>query len=238
MAAENAFTWSSFVPELKNGLASVGIDPDPAIDMTVASSLLVLLAYLGGRKYRAKGTSPPPKTLSLGSLMEIVVSVLYGFVQNYAEKLTGKLFPFMAGIFLFILFNNLIGSVPGFNTPSDKLSTTLTLAVFVFVLYQSIGFSLHGFGYLKQFCGPIWWMAWLILPIEIISHFVRPASLALRLFGNMTGDHKVVAIFFGFFPLLLPIPFLGLGLFVSFVQAFVFLLLSLVYVSGSLSEEH
>ena len=81
-------------------------------------------------------------------------------------------------------------------------------------------------------------MAWLLLPIELISHFVRPVSLGLRLFGNMTGDHKVVGVFFGILPLLLPIPFLGVGLFVACLQAFVFLLLTLVYLSGAMEHAH
>ena len=105
--------------------------------------------------------------------------------------------------------------------------------MFVFFITHVIGFHIHGASYLKHFIGPVWWLAWLIGPIEIISHLVRPLSLSLRLFGNITGDHKVTAVFFSLVPLLIPIPILGLGVFVSFVQTFVFLLLSLVYISGA-----
>ena len=108
----------------------------------------------------------------------------------------------------------------------------------MFLTTHIVGVGIHGFSYIKHFTGPVWWLAWLLLPIELISHFVRPVSLGLRLFGNMTGDHKVVGVFFGILPLLLPIPFLGVGLFVACLQAFVFLLLTLVYLSGAMEHAH
>ena len=96
----------------------------------------------------------------------------------------------------------------------------------------------HGAGYIKHFMGPVWWLAWLMLPIELVSHLVRPASLSLRLAGNITGDHLVLGIFTAKTYLLIPAIFVGLGFFVALVQAFVFTLLSTIYVGMAGSHDH
>jgi F-type H+-transporting ATPase subunit a len=148
---------------------------------------------------------------------------------------------------LFILFNNLSGLIPGFLPATDNTNTTFACSVTVFVLTHAFGFREHGIKYLKHFVfiNPAWpWPANALLsiimcPIELVGHLARPLSLGLRLFGNILGDHKVTAIFFGLIPLLLPLPFMILGLFVCFVQAFVFILLSMIYFSGAIAhEEH
>jgi len=107
------------------------------------------------------------------------------------------------------------------------------------VMTHVYGFKEHGVAYLKHFAGPFWWLAWLMIPIEIISHLARPMSLSLRLFGNIMGDHKVAAIFFMLVPLAVPVFTSVLGLFVSLVQTFVFMLLTMVYISGAIEHgEH
>jgi F-type H+-transporting ATPase subunit a len=118
------------------------------------------------------------------------------------------------------------------------MNTTLALGLFVFLYYNYAGFKAHGFGYLKQFFGPVIWLAPLMFIIEVASHVFRPLSLALRLRGNIMGDHIVLGVFSGLVPYLLPVIFYGLGVFVAFMQAFVFCLMTMVYISLSTSHDH
>ena len=139
---------------------------------------------------------------------------------------------------LFILLLNLAGLVPGFNPPTDQFNVTIAFALIIFIMTHVLGIRQHGVGYIKQFLGPMPLLAPLMLPIEIVSHCVRPLSLSIRLFGNMTGDHKVVLIFTSILAVGLPIPFMGLGILVSVLQAFVFVLLSAIYFELAMSEAH
>jgi F-type H+-transporting ATPase subunit a len=127
-----------------------------------------------------------------------------------------------------------LGLIPGFSPATDNFNTTLALGIFVFLYYNYQGIKEQGlWGHIKHFMGPVWYLAILIFPIELISHAVRPLSLGLRLQGNMKGDHLVLSIFSGLVPYLVPIPFYVIGLFVCFMQAFVFTLLTMVYISLS-----
>ena len=117
------------------------------------------------------------------------------------------------------------------------MNTTLGLGVFVFIYFNYVGFKENGFAYIKHFAGPVWWLAPLIFPIEIVSTLFRPISLALRLRGNIMGDHVVVGIFNSITPYLIPTIFYGMGLFVCFLQAFVFCLLTMVYISLAQGHE-
>lgn len=238
MASQSSFTWGSLIKPVEISMEGYGIDPHLAIDMLVASAVLVLIAFLGGKKYRKNKLVEPSNSLSFSVVTEIVIGQLYNFTKGFLGDKSPKFFFLIGSLFFFILFNNLIGTIPGFNPPTDQVNTTLVLGAIVFITTHIAGSIVHGFGYIKHFTGPVWWLAWLLFPIEIISHFVRPISLGLRLFGNMTGDHKVVGVFFGILPLLLPLPFLGVGVFIAFLQAFVFLLLTLVYLSGALDHAH
>ena len=147
--------------------------------------------------------------------------------------------PLIGSIFLFILFSNLLSLIPGFIPPTSTLKTNLGLAVMVFLLTHVFGVVAHGPKYFKHFLGPIWWLAPLMLPLEIISHVARPVSLSLRLLGNIVADHKVPAIFFTLIPLVIPVPFLAMGVFVAVVQAVVFSILSTIYIASAIAhEEH
>ena len=140
---------------------------------------------------------------------------------------------------LFIFLSNVLGMIPGFQSPTETLNTTGACAITVFCLTHYYGFREHGIKYLKQFTGPIIWLAPLMIPVELIGHFVRPVSLSIRLFGNIFGDHTVVAIFFSLVPLLLPLPMMILGLLVAIIQTFVFILLSMTYFSLAIEgHEH
>ena len=237
---EKDFTWGGLLKPLEHLMSSYGIDPKPAIDALFVSLGLILLAYFAGRKYRKTDMVEPDGKISLANTMEIVISGLMNLFSGIIKHpgTARKLF-FMLGTFaFFILGNNLIGLIPGFNPPTDQFNVTIVFALITFFTAHFIGIKIHGFAYIKKFMGPIWWIAPLMLPIELISHLVRPLSLSIRLFGNMTGDHKVVLVFTSLLALGLPIPFMGLGIFIAFLQTFVFILLSSVYFQDALEKAH
>ncbi|MGK0289113.1 MAG: F-type H+-transporting ATPase subunit a [bacterium] len=236
--AASGFTWGQMVVPVEHGLKNLGIDPHMGIDVLFTSVLLIVLAFFGGRKFRQSEMVEPSGKLSFTTIIELIVGGVYNFTKTFIEHNARPLFFLTGTLTFFILFNNLLGLIPGFNPPTDQFNVTIVLGLIVFVTTHVIGLKTHGVAYVKHFMGPVWWLAWLIFPIELISHLVRPLSLALRLFGNITGDHKVGAVFFGLIPLLVPLPMLFLGIFVSHVQTFVFLLLSLVYIQGSMEHAH
>jgi F-type H+-transporting ATPase subunit a len=198
------------------------------------------LAFYRGLKSADKGLVPPRK-MNLRNFFEYTAESLYGMVEGaMGEKNAAKFLPLIGALWLFILFGNLIGLVPGFVTPNDTLKTNVGIAVMVFLLTHYYGIREHGFiNYFKHFMGPSIALAPLIFPIELISHFARPLSLAVRLLGNMMADHKVVMSFFALVPILVPIPFMLLGLLVCFIQALVFCTLAMVYIGMAIEhEEH
>ncbi|MCP4752174.1 MAG: F0F1 ATP synthase subunit A [Proteobacteria bacterium] len=238
MAAANVFTWGSLATPVNGLMAQYGVDSHVGFDVLVTAGLLMVLAFFGGRKFRKSDMVEPSGKLDFSTFFEVVIGGMYSFMKNTIGDLARPMF-FLTGSFaFFILFNNLMSVIPGFNPPTDQFNVTIVLALISFLAYNVLGIREHGFGYIKQFLGPAWYLAWLMLPIELISHCVRPLSLALRLFGNITGDHKVGAVFFGLVPFIVPLPFLGLGLFVAGMQTFVFLLLTLVYIQMAVSHDH
>lgn len=208
--------------------------PEHVITFPVVASLLLLFGIL----YRVKLSSAkdivvPDKGISYRNIVEGFGGFIYDLSKStMGEKEAKKYYPIISGIFFLVFFSNLIGLVPGFLPPTDNINTTLALGTFVFIYYNFHGIKEQGLvGHIKHFMGPVWYLAFLIFPIELISHSVRPISLALRLRGNMFGDHLVLSIFSGLLPYIVPIVFLVLGLFVCFIQAFVFTLLTMVYIS-------
>ena len=185
------------------------------------------------------GLVPPPK-LGMRNLFEVLADTVLGLMAGVmGEKAAKRYLPLVGTLFMFILFSNLLGLIPGFLPPTDTLKTNLALSISVFLISHAVGVREHGLKYFKHFLGPIWWLAWLMLPIEIVSHIARPVSLAMRLMGNIVGDHKLVLVFFGIFPFLLPLPFMVMGVLVCVVQAVVFSLLTTVYISQAVAhEEH
>jgi len=185
------------------------------------------------------GLVPPPK-LGLRNLFEVLADTVLGLMAGVmGEKAAKRYLPLVGTLFIFILFSNLLGLIPGFLPPTETLKTNLALSITVFLLSHVFGVREHGLKYFKHFLGPIWWLIPLMLPIELISHIARPVSLSMRLMGNIVGDHKLVLVFFGIFPLLLPVPFMVMGVLVCVVQAVVFSLLTTVYISQAVAhEEH
>lgn len=144
--------------------------------------------------------------------------------------------------FIFILVSNLLGLVPGFAPPTSNTNVTWGLGAASFAVFIGAGIHAHGLvAWAKHFVGPIWWLGVLMVPLEIIDHCVRPLSLGLRLYGNMHGDHLVLEIFTDLTKFGVPVVFYGLGTFVSLIQAFVFTLLTIIYVSlavGGHGDDH
>jgi len=163
-------------------------------------------------------------------------------IEDMMEEIMGPkgktYFPLIATIAFFILTCNLIALIPGFYPPTASLNTNAAMALTVFVMTHIIGVKEHGMSYIKHFTGPIWWMAPLMLPIEIIGHMARPLSLTLRLFGNMYGHEIVIMVFIFMAPLIVPVPIMIMGVLVAFIQTYVFMLLSMIYIAGALEEAH
>jgi F-type H+-transporting ATPase subunit a len=169
--------------------------------------------------------------------------MIHEFVGGQAEQIIGhgyeKFQSFATVVFLFILSCNLIGLIPGINSPTELETVTLALATATFIFYNYHGFRANGVvGYLKQFAGPVWWLSWLLLPIELVSHFARIMSLSVRLYANMFAGGLVTLVFFSLVPVGVPVIFLGLHLLVSVIQAFVFMLLVMIYLSVAVSHDH
>jgi len=166
----------------------------------------------------------------------------HGFVQGQSHEIIGHhsegFTPFLMALGLFILLCNLIGLIPGFMSPTATPVVPLGCAICAFVYYQTQGFKHAGPAYLKHFLGPVWWLSWLMLPIELISHFARMLSLTIRLYANMFAGDMVTLVFFSLVPLGVPIVFLGLHIGVSLLQTYIFVLLTTVYVAGAVAEEH
>jgi F-type H+-transporting ATPase subunit a len=197
------------------------------------------LAFFKGTKTEDKGIVPPRK-MNLRNFFEVMAESLFGMVEGaMGEKNAKRFYPLIGALFIFILFNNLFALIPGFSAPTDSLKTNVGLALFVFLLTHVYGVKEHGLAYFKHFLGPSPALIPLMLPIELISHLARPMSLAVRLMGNMMADHKVVMSFFALVPILVPLPFLLLGLLVCLVQALVFCTLTMVYIGSAIEhEEH
>ena len=213
---EQPFTWHAALPY------PFSLVPQHTFTSLLVMVLLVVVGYMGRRSLlRAKDPVIPDEGLSLRNLLE------------------------------------LMGLVPGFSPPTNNFNVTLGLGLTSFVAYNYFGFREHGSAYIKQFIGPMtslpstgrWIMGILFAPIlvvsilfffalESISHLVRPVSLGLRLFGNMFGDHLVVEIFTELTYVVIPVLFYLLGALVSVIQAFVFTLLSVIYVAMAISHEH
>ena len=239
--AAGGFTWSHLLlGRLEEPLAKIGVDPQPVLNMLFVIAGLIVFAYFGGKPFRQSQMLEPSGKADFTNFVEVMIRGIYSFLSGIIQHGVGArpLFALLGTYALFILSMNLLGLVPGFNPPTDQFNVTLPFALIVFVVTHYLGIKVHGSRYLKQFTGPLWWLAPLMLPIELITHCVRPMSLSIRLFGNMTGDHKVVAVFTAILAVGLPIPFMGLGVLISVLQAFVFVLLSAIYFESAMSEAH
>jgi len=203
------------------------------MEILVAAIIVVVFALLR-----------PRLSMDRPGKLQHVFELIFGFVSDQTDDVVGHNGrPFMAYfgvLFIFILFANLVGLIPTLESPTMVPPVPLGCALATLLYYNLVGIKEQGIlHYLGHFAGPIWWLAPLMFPIEIISNLARPLSLTVRLYANMFGGEKVTMAFMGLLPFLIPIPFLGLHIFVGVLQAYVFMLLTMVYVSDVLPhEEH
>ena len=221
-------------------LNAVGIHPaHPAtpIDNTLAMELfvvaLILIFFLA---VRASLSVDNPGAL------QHTVEVVEEFVSEQAKGVIGhhyeRYVPYAISVGIFILVGNLLGLVPGFESPTANPSVPLGCALVTFFYYHFYGIKQHGFGYIKQFLGPVLALSPLMLLIEVVSHLARVLSLTVRLYANMFAGDLVTVAFFSLIPVFVPVVFLGLHLGVALIQAFIFVMLTLVYLGMAVSEEH
>jgi F-type H+-transporting ATPase subunit a len=241
-------SWLSYVPgyhALEHAIAALGgswLFGHAVLAQHIAAILLVALVMFllslaaRGQLARAGDDILPEDRLSARTLMELLLERLLAtmqFAMPYEAAM--RHFRLVGTLGFFVLFSNLLGLIPGFLPPTENYNTTFACATIVFVYYNFYAFYKLGLGHLAHMANPVgepwgWFLAPLFLPVELISHCVRPVSLSVRLLCNIAGDHLVLAVFIGLFPLILPLPFMALGLFVALVQTFIFLLLSCVYI--------
>ncbi len=203
--------------------------------------------YISRRLKNTEDNILPEGKVTFYGFVETIVGATYNMSADLMGPKPAKYFlPLIGACALVIFFSNALGLIPGFLPPTDNLNTTFAMAMIIFVVTHVYGVKEHGFvKYFSHFFGPKvpWWIAWFINPlmfvIELISHVVRPVTLAVRLMANMTADHMVLTIFIGLVPFIVPVPMYVLGTIVCIVQTLVFCLLSAVYISMAIAhEEH
>lgn len=252
---EHSFTWFNLLPEGWQHLFG-----DHTFFAVIAALLLILFAVMArGALARAQDPAIPAGELGTRNIAELLVQLVATQSDQVIGKAGRKYVPFFGTFFFFILLSNLLGLVPGFVPPTGNLNTTVGLALCSFVGYNVIGVKEQGIAYFKHFFGPMTGLpgksiaakvafvpvliisVLFFLILELFSHGFRPVSLSLRLFGNMMGDHEVIGAFIGLTKLVIPVAFYAMGTLVSVIQAFVFTLLSMIYVALAISghdDEH
>lgn len=249
---EHPFTWFNLLPEaLQHAIG------DHTFFAAIAAVLLILFAIRArGALARAQDPTVPAAELGARNIAELLVQLIVSQSDAIIGKAGRKYVPFYGTFFFFILLSNLMGLLPGFAPPTANLNTTLGLALVSFIGYNVIGIREQGVSYFKHFIGPMTnlpgdsmmaklaFIPLLLLSalfffiLELFSHGFRPVSLSLRLFGNMMGDHEVIGAFIGLTKLVVPVAFYVMGTLVSVIQAFVFTLLSMIYVALAISGHH
>jgi F-type H+-transporting ATPase subunit a len=231
------------VVQLPNFLAFLGV-PGEWMPAYITTTWLVMAVLVAGAALGTRALKAVPGPLQ--NFVEVVIEAFHNLLDQMIGRQGRQFLPLIGTAGLFILACNLLDIVPipGLTPPTANLNTTVALAVTVFIAYNYYGIRKHGLlNYLKHFCGPVWWLAPLMFPIELIGHLARPVSLSIRLFGNIFGEESVIFILIGLVWLVMPY-FIWLGiilplsLFTAVVQTFVFIMLSMVYIAGAVEEGH
>ena len=211
--------------------------PEAPITNAFAMELLVfavLLAYF----ILVRMTLSVEKPAGVQHLAEMT----HEFVSEQGEQIIGhgseRFSTYLTALFLFILLSNLAGLVPGLESPTANPVVPLGFALVTFLYYHFDGVRANGLGYVKQFLGPVWWLSWLLFPIEVISHCARVLSLTVRLYANMFAGDMVTLIFFSLVPIGVPVLTNALHLGVSIIQAYIFMLLAMIYVGQAVAHDH
>jgi F-type H+-transporting ATPase subunit a len=226
----HGFLWLSVLPFYRDEYSHIYGTILVILLLTIAS--LITFRSLTGRSEKIL----PVGKFSARDIFEIIIESILDFMEDIMGPKAKRFIPLIGTLFVYILASNLIGLIPGFASPTTNLNTNAACAVIVFTATHYYGIKENGLVYLKHFMGPIWWLAALMIPLELVGHLVRPVSLSLRLFGNMNGDHMVLQIFSDLVPFGVPVVFIVLGIFVSVIQALVFTLLSILYISGAVEH--
>lgn len=212
------------------------------VALALLATGLIVLFSLVGRLALGSGEAAivPASRFSIKGTFEAITEFILALcTMLFGEDGDRKLYvPLFGAVFFYIFLNNIIGLLPGFGASTQNINTGLAVGLFSFVIYNILGLREHGLAYLKHFLGPVAFLAPLMLVIELISHLIRPLTLGLRLSANMTGDHTVLGIFLELAPWGVPVIFYGLGLFVCFMQAFIFTFLSMIYVMLATAHDH
>jgi len=205
--------------------------PDYVVMCLIAAAVLILFLGLSSRKFQII----PSK---LQSVLELIIQAFESLLVDIIGESGKKYLPLVATIGLFIFSCNIIGLVPGMMSPTSKLNVTVGCALVVFFYYHWQGIKTQGvFRYLKHFTGPIPLLAPLFFPIEVISHFSRPLSLSLRLYGNIFAEELLIVVMASIIPFFLPLPFMVIALLTAVIQAGVFVLMACVYIGGAVAHE-
>ena len=207
--------------------------PDHVIMAMLVVVVVGVLLWSARRRYSLENPS------TLQQVLELLLSGLRNMTEDVIGHGRGRQFvPFITALAFFIFVSNFFGLVFFLQPPTANTSTTFALSLTAFLFYNIVGMRRQGpIGYAKQFMGPVWWLFPLMVPIEIISHLARILSLALRLFGNIFGEHTATVMFLGILPFFVP-AMMGLGILGAIIQTFIFIMLTAVYVSGAVAEEH
>jgi F-type H+-transporting ATPase subunit a len=229
------------IVQFPNFLAFLGV-PGTWLPAHVTFTWLVMALLVAGSLMATRALKAVPGPLQ--NFAEVVLEAFFDLLEQMIGKQGRQFLPLVGTVGLFILTSNLLGNLPGFQAPTANWNTTVALALTVFVWYNYAGIRKHGLvGYLKHFCGPIWWLAPIMFPIEFIGHLARPVSLSVRLFGNIFGEESVIGILISLAWLVMPYMIwlgvmLPLSLFTAAVQTFVFIMLTMVYIAGAVEEGH
>jgi F-type H+-transporting ATPase subunit a len=218
----------------------------------LASALLVMAGLAVRRQIAAaNGGVVPDEGVTLRNVLELIVGGLSSLARDTMGDEWRRYFPVVGTIFFFILFSNLMGLVPFVGGSTSDINTTAAWAIISFLVYNYVGIKTHGFWYVNQFLGPSFFethlfgkhihvrlLAPIFFVLEVPLHFARIVTLALRLLANMFADHTVVGVWIGLVPIAVPAVFMGLGMLVCVLQAFVFSLLTMIYIGQALEEAH
>ncbi|MEO8098751.1 MAG: F0F1 ATP synthase subunit A [Acidobacteriota bacterium] len=212
-------------------LVGMPTEPRPWGNWLAVEVLVALLVMLSAVIIR--GTLSADKPGGFQHFFESIYEFIKKSASDAGVEQPQKYMSYFATIFIFIASMNLIGIIPAFESPTMFAWVPAGLAIWTFLYFNVAGFRTNGWGYLKHFAGPIWWMAPLMFPIEIISLFIRPLSLTVRLYGNMFAGEQVTLVFMSMTKLIVPVIFMGLHVFVGLVQAYVFTMLTMIYIAGA-----
>jgi F-type H+-transporting ATPase subunit a len=249
----SGFSWFHLMDAIGHDtlLAGLGIHHSTYLIVTAWSVVALLIvaagvARIGLERARARQGLEryfPDDRLTPRTLAEVYVTGMYGMMRDVVGDRDAKSFlPLVGGLFLYILTCNVFGVLPGLLPPTDDINNNVGMGITVFLVFNYVGLSRDPVGYVKHLFGPVWWLAPLLFVVEVLGLMIRPVTLSLRLTANLFGDHTVFGIMSSLVPWFIPVPalFLAFGLFVSFIQAFVFSLLSTIYIGLSKphDEEH